>query len=231
MEKIVLGVPYEITIEPSVDIGKFDCEIVLSDDEVGFAFELKPIKKSKNDYSFIVPSKLKELIGKKELSYSIFVYKENARFNVDDGKIKFIDEKDFKVNAKEDSKIRRAKDDESVEDNKETGASKEDKAPTPTPTPTPSSKAKEIKEKLTPEELAQRLIETQSKAQLKDEFKFKKNESTATYVQPKTVAPKEPVVEKKEETQIIRRQRKPNELQEIVERIERRNKLKELREK
>ena len=106
MEKIAIGVPYELSIEPSVDIGEFDAEIVLEQKEFSMAFKLKKIKNKDNDYTFIIPTTLKEMLEKTEVNYNIFVYKENARFEVDDGKIKFISEKDFKVRVKDNAKMR-----------------------------------------------------------------------------------------------------------------------------
>ena len=92
MEKIVIGVPYEISIEASIDIGKFDAELVINKDDFQVGVNLKKVKGKDIDYSFIIPTKLKTLLKKSDVGYSIFVYKENARFEVDDGKLKFIDE-------------------------------------------------------------------------------------------------------------------------------------------
>ena len=59
MEKIVIGVPYEISIEPSIDIGDFNAEIIIKHDDYGIAVELKKMKGKTQDYTFIIPSKLK----------------------------------------------------------------------------------------------------------------------------------------------------------------------------
>lgn len=140
MEKIVVGAPYEISIEPSIDIGKFDCELIIIDDDLKFGTELKPVKGENNNYTFIISSKLSTLLKKKEVAYSIFVYKENARFEVDDGKMKFIDESDFKVLVKDNAKMRKVEDNAEAKP-KPTKAKPKDKDPTPTPTPSAVSEA------------------------------------------------------------------------------------------
>lgn len=97
MEKIVVGVPYEISIEPSVDVGKFDAEIVINFTRFNVGVPLKPIKKAKNKYSFIIPSDIQDHLDNKSIKYYIYVYKENARFEVDKGFLMFIDETAFNV--------------------------------------------------------------------------------------------------------------------------------------
>ena len=67
MEKIVIGVPYEISIEPSIDIGKFDAELVITRDDFQIGVALKRIKGKDIDYTFTVPSKLKTLLKKYEV--------------------------------------------------------------------------------------------------------------------------------------------------------------------
>lgn len=152
MEKIVIGAPYEISIEPSVDIGKFESEIRIKLDDSVVAVELKPIKGEKDSYTFIVPKFMKDLVGKKSLDYCICVYKENARFEVDDGKLQFIDEKDFKVKVKDNKKMRRVEEpeEEKVEDKKEEKVEER--------VETKPIEKKESKPE-TPEDIAERLME------------------------------------------------------------------------
>jgi len=121
--------------------------------------ELKKIKGEDIEYSFIVPSELKDLFKKNTVDYSIFVYKENARFEVDDGKIKFIDEKDFKVRVTDNVKMRPAKEEEPEKD-KATDKKKPEKKDTPEPSATPSEAVKE--RYIDPEQFAQSLIEKEA---------------------------------------------------------------------
>jgi hypothetical protein len=159
MEKIVIGAPYEISIEPSIDIGKFDSELRIELDESTLAVALKPIKGEKDSYSFIVPSSMKDVIGKSALNYCICVYKENARFEVDDGKLKFIDESDFTVKVKDNKKMRRMDEPEKTEEeekgNKKKTSKKVEEAKVSTKTPP--------QKKETMEELAERLMEAERK--------------------------------------------------------------------
>lgn len=178
MEKIAIGVPYEISIEPSIDIGDFDAELVLDRKGSRVGVELKKIKGEDIDYTFTVPSELKDLFKKASMKYSIFVYKENARFEVDDGKIAFIDEKDFKVKGSDGGKMRRAKD----ETPKPT-AKKSKKVDKKTPEPTPAA-SEAVKEDFSdPAAFAQSLIEREAgKAQKSsvDDFKISDVEPKAT---------------------------------------------------
>lgn len=160
MEKIAIGVPYEISIEPSIDIGDFTAEIVLELDASRIGVELKKIKGQDIDYSFIVPSELKSLFKKNTVDYSIFVYKENARFAVDDGKIKFIDEKDFKVRVTDNVKMRPSKAEEEPEKEKPEDKKKPAKKDAPKPSTTPSEAVKE--RYIDPEQFAQSLIEKEA---------------------------------------------------------------------
>ena len=101
MEKITIGVPYEISIEPSIDIGKFDAVLNLLLTEFSIGIELQKIKGKSVSYSFIVPKSLEKIVKSKKVKYSILVTKDNARFEVDKGEIQFIDESSFSVsNAK-----------------------------------------------------------------------------------------------------------------------------------
>jgi hypothetical protein len=139
MEKIAIGVPYEISIEPSIDIGKFDAELMLNKTDFQIGIKLKKIKGEDIDYTFTIPTKLKDTLKKAKVSYSIFVYKENARFEVDSGDIKFIDEKDFKVQVKDNAKMRPMEEPE--EEKKDKPETKKSES-----TPKPSPSAKEVKE-------------------------------------------------------------------------------------
>jgi hypothetical protein len=164
MEKIAIGVPYEISIEPSIDIGEFDAELILERDDSRIGVELKKIKGEDIEYSFIVPSELSDLFGKKAMDYSIFVYKENARFEVDDGKLSFIDEKDFKVKGGAGGKMRRAK-----EETPEPTKAKKKKAVKKTPTTTPAA-SDAVKEQFSdPADFAQSLIEREAQKALKSD--------------------------------------------------------------
>lgn len=153
MEKIAIGVPYEISIEPSIDIGKFDAELVLNKTGFRVGITLKKVKGGNNDYTFMIPINLKDLLKKAQVKYSIFVYKENARFEVDDDTIKFIDEKDFKVRVKDNAKMRPVEEDKPEEEKEVKKPAKKSK---PKVTPEPSK----IVEDLNPEDLAQRLIDS-----------------------------------------------------------------------
>ena len=163
MEKIVIGVPYEISIEPSVDIGKFESQLVITESDIKFAIDMKPVKGSDNDYTFIVPSKLKPMLKKKTVDYSIFVFKENARFEVDDGKLQFIDESDFKVRVTDNAKMRRKEEEpEPTEKPKKGKAEKPSKDKTPEPTPTKEAKEETTEEYIDPVARAQALVDKQN---------------------------------------------------------------------
>jgi hypothetical protein len=92
------------------------------------------------------------------------VYKENARFDVDDGKIQFIDETDFKVTVKDNVKMRKVEEEKPAKVDKPKSKAKTTKAtkkttkkPAPKPTTTP------IKEHtMSPEEIATDMIDRQS---------------------------------------------------------------------
>lgn len=158
MEKIALGVPYEISIEPSIDIGEFDAEIVLKLKDHRIGVELKKIKGEDISYSFIIPSEFANTFKKKTVDYGIFVYKENARFEVDDGKISFIDKEDFKVKTTDKTKMRPVKDEEKPEE--PVSKKKKDDKTTPEPSKTAPDAVKE--RVFNPEEFAQSLIEKQA---------------------------------------------------------------------
>lgn len=162
MEKIAIGVPYEISIEPSIDIGDFNAELILERGDSRIGVELKKIKGEDIEYSFIVPSELKDLFKKKAMDYSIYVYKENARFEVDDGKISFIDEKDFKVKGASGGKMRRAK-----EETPEPTATKKKKAVKKTPATTPAASEAVKEHEFDPAQFAQSLIEREAGKALK----------------------------------------------------------------
>lgn len=98
MEKLVIGVPHEVEITTSIDMGKFNVELCLVGEGYNFHIELQPL--DDNKFSILVPKKLEEL-SNKTLDYKLFVYKDNARFQADDGSLKFISEKDFKVDGKD----------------------------------------------------------------------------------------------------------------------------------
>jgi hypothetical protein len=159
MEKIVIGAPYEISIEPSIDIGEFASEIRIKLEESTVAVELKPIKGEKDSYSFIVPEFMKELVGKKAIDYCICVYKENARFEVDDGKLQFIDEKDFKVKVKDNKKMRRIEGpDDRAEEKKDKENKKEKVEERVEPVVKDASTDLKKPEPENPEDVAERLI-------------------------------------------------------------------------
>lgn len=122
MEKIVIGAPYEIIIEPSIDIGEFESDILIHLEDSKINIQLKKVKGEDDTYSFIIPKTFQTILKKsKEVSYSIWVYKENARFEVDSGKMQFISEKDFKVKVKDNAKMRKVEVDKvTEEDSKKT---------------------------------------------------------------------------------------------------------------
>lgn len=163
MEKIVIGVPYEISIEPSVDIGKFESQLIITEGDLKFAIDMKPIKGSDNDYTFTISSKLKSLLKKKTVDYSIFVFKENARFEVDDGKLQFIDESDFKVRVTDNAKMHRKEEEpEPTEKPKKKKADKPKKEKTPEPTPTEEPKKEANETVIDPIARAEALVEKQN---------------------------------------------------------------------
>ena len=223
MEKIVIGVPYEISIEPSIDIGDFNAEIVIKHDDYGIAVELKKIKDKEQDYTFIIPSKLKTLLKKSTVDYSIFVYKDNARFDVDDGKIEFIDESDFKVKVKNNTKMRKVEEEKpDKKDKTETKpktTKKTDTKSTPEPTSTP------VKERyMTPEEIAMELIDRQSQGESVVPEDFDKViDNVPVPKQVKVIQEKAPTPATPKVTAAIN-------LQDILSNIEKRNQNRELNE-
>ena len=226
MEKIVIGVPYEISIEPSIDIGDFNAEIVIKHDDYGIAVELKKIKDKEQDYTFIIPSKLKTLLKKSTVDYSIFVYKENARFDVDDGKIQFMDETDFKVPIKNNAKMRKVeeekpdkKDKTDKTEEKPKTTKKTSAKSTPEPTSTP------VKERhMTPEEIAMELIDKQSQGESVVPEDFDKG--TDNVPVPKQVK----VIQEKAPTPATPKVTAAINLQDILSNIEKRNQNRELNE-
>lgn len=117
MEKIVIGAPYEVIIEPSIDIGEFESDILIHLEDSKINVQLKKVKGEDDTYSFIIPKTFQTILKKsKEVSYSIWVYKENARFEVDSGKMQFISEKDFKVKVKNNAKMRKVEVDKTEEE-------------------------------------------------------------------------------------------------------------------
>jgi hypothetical protein len=226
MEKIVIGVPYEISIEPSIDIGEFDAEIILEMEGSKIAVELKKIKGTKIDYSFIIPKSLETILGKSTFKYSIFVYKENARFEVDDGKLQFIDEKDFKVKAKDGSKIRPSKEEEKEDKDKEDKEDKEDKGKNKKKSEPPKKeKEKEpVKELRSPAELAEFLIEQEAKKTEEENIQTDKPRTEKIVKESKPVPPATETIKPKPT------QSQTN-LHEILDSIEKRKHEKALRDK
>ena len=223
MEKIVIGVPYEISIEPSIDIGDFNAEIVIKHDDYGIAVELKKIKDKEQDYTFIIPSKLKTLLKKSTVDYSIFVYKDNARFDVDDGKIEFIDESDFKVKVKNNTKMRKVEEEKpDKKDKTETKpktTKKTDTKSTPEPTSTP------VKERyMTPEEIAMELIDKQSQAESVVPVDFEEKISDIP------IAKKVEIIPEKAPVTTTPKVTAAGSLQDILKNIEKRNQNRELNE-
>jgi len=226
MEKIVIGVPYEISIEPSIDIGDFNAEIVIKHDDYGIAVELKKIKGKEQDYTFIIPSKLKILLKKSTVDYSIFVYKENARFDVDDGKIQFMDETDFKVPIKDNAKMRKVeeeKPDKKDKKDKTTEKPKTTKKTSAKSTPEPTSTP--VKERyMTPEEIAMELIDKQSQAESVVPVDFEEKISDIP------IAKKVEIIPEKAPVTTTPKVTAAGSLQDILKNIEKRNQNRELNE-
>jgi hypothetical protein len=231
MEKIVIGVPYELSIEPSIDIGEFNAEIIIKHDDYGIAIELKKMKGKSQDYTFIIPSKLKTLLKKSTVDYSIFVYKENARFDVDDGKIQFMDETDFKVPVKNNAKMRRVEEEKPVEkddkgkkaktETKPKVAKKTSKKSTPEPTSTP------VKERhMSPEEIAMDLIDKQSQSESVVPEDFDKGADNNPIPKPKQAK----IIPEKAPTPPTPKVTAGGNLQTILNTIEKRNQNRELNE-
>jgi len=102
MEKIVIGVPHEVKIRTSINLDVFDVELCL--ESKGFNYHIPLPKIADHTFSILVPKTLKYLEGE-TVPYSLYVYKDNARFRSDHGKVKLISEKDFEVLGKKGKKI------------------------------------------------------------------------------------------------------------------------------
>lgn len=92
MEKIVIDVLHEIHIKSSIDEKTFTAEFSIHTDELNYNIPLKCI--GNNKFTLKIPKYLQN-ISEKQIKYSVFVYFDNARFEIDSGDLKLITEMDF----------------------------------------------------------------------------------------------------------------------------------------
>lgn len=86
LKDLVIGIPYEIEIEPSVDLGDFRAELCMKGSGVNYHINL--VRNEGFKHTLIMPNIFET--DKSEFEYKIFLYKDNACFEVDSGTINII---------------------------------------------------------------------------------------------------------------------------------------------
>lgn len=94
---ITLGLPYEIEIKTSVNIGQFEVEFCIVQEDCNYHFPMPNMTGS--TYSVVIPKSMAKLANQ-SVKYKVYVYKENARFEADSGEMQIINEDNLTLTKK-----------------------------------------------------------------------------------------------------------------------------------